>query len=96
VANAFVADDRNAEYLTRGLRERVDEMIWEAEKDAENAEMRTSDETPEIRSREFRVELPQALKARSQQNPHKALREAAMQLEMPGLRHSHHRLRVPD
>ena len=45
-----------ADYHGRGQRERVDEMIWEAEKDAENAEMQTPDETPEVRSREFRVE----------------------------------------
>jgi hypothetical protein len=79
-----------ADYHSRGQRERVDEMIWEAEKDAENADMQTPDETPEVRSREFRVELLEALKERLQQAPQRALREAVKQLEMPGLRHPHH------
>ena len=76
-----------ADYHGRGQRERVDEMIWEAEKDAENAEMQTPEE---VRSRELRVELLKALKERLQQAPHRALQEAVKQLEMPGLRHPHH------
>jgi hypothetical protein len=86
---AYLIELLEADYLKRGQRERVDEMIWEAEKDAENAEMQTPDETPEVRSREFRVELL-ALKERLQQAPHRALQEAVKQLEMPGLRHPHH------
>jgi hypothetical protein len=87
---AYLIELLEADYHGRGRRERVDEMIWEAEKDAENAEMQTPDETPEVRSREFRVELLEALKERLQQAPHRALRVAVKQLEMPGLRHPHH------
>jgi hypothetical protein len=64
---------------TRGQRARVDEMIWEAEKDAEDAELRTPDETPEGRSSEFRAELLEALEERLQQAPHRALQEAVNQ-----------------
>ena len=89
---AYLIELLEADYHGRGRRERVDEMIWEAEKDAENAEMQTPDETPEVRSREFRVELLEALKERLQQAPSRrvALQEAVEQLEMPGLRHPHH------
>ena len=38
---AYLIKLLEADYLKRGQRARVDEMIWEAEKDAENAEMRT-------------------------------------------------------
>jgi hypothetical protein len=54
---AYLIELLEADYLKRGQRERVDEMIWDTEKDAENAEMRTPDETPEVRSSEFRAEL---------------------------------------
>jgi hypothetical protein len=68
-------------------------MIWEAEKDIENAEARTPDETPEARSREFRAELLEALEERVQQAPHRAFQEAINQLKMPGLRHPDHQSR---
>jgi hypothetical protein len=90
---AYLIELLKADYLKRGQRERVDEMIWEAEKDAENAEMRTPDETPEVRSSEFRAELLDALEERLQQAPHRALQEAVNQLKMPRLRHSDHQSR---
>ena len=72
---AYLIELLEADYLKRGQRARVDEMIWEAEKDVENAEMRTPDETPEARSREFRTELLEALEERLQQAPHRAYRK---------------------
>jgi hypothetical protein len=77
---AYLIELLEADYLKRGQRVRVDEMIWEAEKDAENAELRTPDETPEVRSSEFRAELLEALEERLQQGPHRALQEAVSQL----------------
>ena len=70
---AYLIELLETDYLKRGQRARVDEMIWEAEKDVENAEMRTPDETPEARSREFRAELLEALEERLQQAPHRGL-----------------------
>jgi hypothetical protein len=90
---AHLVELLEADYLKRGQRVRVDEMIWEAEKDAENAELRTPDETPEVRSSEFRAELLEALEERLQQGPHRALQEAVNQLKMPRLRHPDHQSR---
>jgi hypothetical protein len=90
---AYLIELLEADYLKRGQRARVDEMIWEAEKDAENAEMRTPDETAEVRSSEFRAELLEALEERLQQAPHRALQEAVNQLKMPRLRHPDHQSR---
>jgi len=76
----------------RGIRERIDDKIWETEKQAENAEMRQPDEKPEARSREFRAELRTALKERLQRDPdNKLLQEAARLLDEPRLRHPDHR-----
>jgi hypothetical protein len=90
---AYLIELLEADYLKRGQRARVDEMIWEAEKDAEKAEMHTPDEMPEVQSREFRAELLEALEERRQQGPHRALQEAVNQLKMPRLRHSDHQSR---
>lgn len=38
---AYLIELLETDYFKRGQRARVDEMIWEAEKDVENAEMRT-------------------------------------------------------
>jgi hypothetical protein len=87
---AYLIELLEADHLKRGQRARVDEMIWEAEKDAENAAPRTPDEAPEVRSSEFRAELLETLEERLQLAPHRASQEAVNQLKMPRLRHPDH------
>jgi hypothetical protein len=78
--------------LDGGVRERVDELLWEFEQASQNAEALGPEETPKIRARIFQAELKEVLQGRQKANPHKALQEALKQLAMPGLRHPDHRL----